>query len=124
MTAARFFITSPDTTTACWATAAGMGPAPAIALMNAIRAKDGNRVEQISKELLWANEPLELIFSAPEIFASYNIQVEKVRINAAGYSKCGPCRPPYNHIPEEYAVAARECGQRWASLQAKYSGRG
>lgn len=121
MTVANFFETSPGTTTACWATAAGMGPGPVLALMNALRAKDKASIDQISKELLWANEPLKSIFAAPEIFASYNIQIEKARINAAGYSKCGPCRPPYDHLPEEYAAAARDCGTRWATLQTKYA---
>lgn len=120
MTAATFFATSPDTTTACWATAAGMGPAPAIALMQAIHDKDSASVERIAKDLAWANETVKPIFGDPDIFASYNLQVEKARINAAGYCRCGPCRPPYNHIPEEYAAAAAECGRRWMSLHQRY----
>lgn len=120
MTAATFYAASPETTTGCWATAAGMGPAPAIALMRAIQARESASVERIDRELAWANEPLKPIIGDPEIFASYNIQIEKARINAAGYSQCGPCRPPYNHIPSDYLAAAAECGKRWRSLQQQY----
>ncbi|MEA2907751.1 MAG: trans-o-hydroxybenzylidenepyruvate hydratase-aldolase [Alphaproteobacteria bacterium] len=120
MTVHEFYAQAPATTTACWATAAGMGPSPAIALMNAILANDAAEVERIARELGWANEPLTPIIESPEIFASFNIQVEKTRINEAGYCRCGPIRPPYAHMPAEYEAAARECGRRWATLREKY----
>lgn len=120
MTVHEFQVQSPDTTTACWATAAGMGPSPAIALMNAILAKDMAGIERIARELAWANEPLKPIFENPEIFASYNIQVEKTRINEAGYCRCGPVRPPYGHMPSDYEAMAKECGRRWATLRDKF----
>ena len=120
MTAASFFSQSPETTTACWATAAGMGPSPVIALMRAIISGNKDLVERIATDISAANESLKKIFSDPDVFASYNIQVEKAKINAAGYARCGPCRPPYNHIPNEYLEAAKLCGQRWSVLQQKY----
>ena len=43
MTVAEFFKLSPEHTTACWATAAGMGPEPCVAIMNAVLAKDDRR---------------------------------------------------------------------------------
>jgi dihydrodipicolinate synthase/N-acetylneuraminate lyase len=107
---------SPETTTACWATAAGMGPAPSIALMKALKANDTQAVDQLVAAIAWANEPVMPLVMNPELFATYNIQVEKTRINAAGYSKCGPTRPPYADFPEEYASAAREGGERWATI--------
>ena len=41
---------------------------------------------------------------------------------AAGYSDCGPVRPPYQDFPEEHAAAARECGHRWAEVCKAYKG--
>ncbi len=116
----RFAQVSARTTTACWAPA--LGPRPSIALMNAILAGDMARAEAIAQDVEWAGEPVKIVTSSPEIFASYNIQLEKERINAAGYCNAGPVRPPYNVMPAEYVAAARECGQRWAQLAQKYGG--
>jgi dihydrodipicolinate synthase/N-acetylneuraminate lyase len=118
--ALRFAELSPDTTSACWATAASMGPRPAIALMDAILARDWPRAKAVDADLKWASEPVEGIIRNAELFASYNIQVEKIRIDAAGYSKAAPIRPPYNVVPAEIAEASRECGRRWAELVQKY----
>jgi trans-o-hydroxybenzylidenepyruvate hydratase-aldolase len=120
MTAADFYKTSPETTTAVWGTAAAMGPEPMVALMRAIQARDGERIGTVSADLVWAGEPVRPYFRDPDIFASYNLQLEKARINAAGYCNCGPCRPPYDHLPEEYREAARQCGERWRELRERY----
>jgi len=123
MTTATFYAAAPETTTACWATAATMGPAAIVALMDAVKTDDAERVAELHAALSEANQPVEAIFRDPEIFATYNTQVEKARINAAGYCASGPCRPPYNHLPEEYAEAAAECGRRWRELHLQYSAR-
>lgn len=120
MTIGNFYDVAPETTTACWATAAGMGPAPVIRLMHAYAGRDKAVIDTLIREIAEANAPLKFIFNDPEIFASYNIQLEKTRINAAGYCHSGPCRPPYNHFPKNYSDAAEECGRRWALLQKKY----
>lgn len=112
----EFHAISPETTTACWATAAAMGPQPAVAIMDAILKNDPPRIEKLAADIAWANEPVAWLIDKPEVFASYNIQLEKVRIEAAGYCKPGPIRPPYDVFPEEYAAGARECGRRWAEL--------
>lgn len=59
--------------------------------------------------------------SDPELFASYNIQVEKTRINSAGYCNAGPLRPPYDFFPEDYLRSSIECGERWKQIRTKYS---
>ncbi len=117
----RFLQIAPETTTACWATAASMGPAPALALMEAILAGDRGRAGQIDADIAWANETVKPLIADAQLFASYNIQIEKIRIDAAGYCRAGPVRPPYDLIPEKYAEAARECGRRWAQLVPKYT---
>lgn len=121
MTVQNFYALSPDTTTAFWATAAGMGPAALRELMNALNARNEDLIAQIAADIAWANEPVKPIFANPDIFAQTNIQVEKTRINAAGYCNAGPIRPPYDDLSEEYREASSACGKRWATLQAKYA---
>ncbi len=118
----QFHAISPETTTACWATAAGMNPAPAVALMEALHGGHAEATKDLVAAIAWANAPVNHIFNKPELFAHYNIQLEKTRINAAGYLQCGPTRPPYADFPEPYASQARECGQRWARVCAAYQG--
>jgi dihydrodipicolinate synthase/N-acetylneuraminate lyase len=122
MTVTDFFATSPESTTACWATSAAMGPVPVVALMDAMLNNKLDAMKEIDAALNWANDPVKPLIENPEAFASFNIQVEKTRINAAGYSRCGPMRPPYDYIPPDYEAASRECGHRWATLRKKYTG--
>lgn len=112
---------APETTTACWATAASMGPQPSLALIAAILERDEARVDAVAADIAWTLEPIESLIKAPEIFASYNIQVEKLRINAAGYCQSGPIRPPYAVVPDDIVAMSEECGRRWKSLCAKYA---
>jgi hypothetical protein len=75
----------------------------------------------VADDIAWAVEPHHTITGSQEIFASYNIQLEKILMGASGYCKTGPIRPPYNVMPEDFARAARESGQRFAKLREKYS---
>ena len=122
MSVKKFYNLSPQTTTACWATSAAMGPAPACAIMEAIQQKNSQAIETLAEAIDWAATPIHPIVTDAEVFASYNIQLEKLRINAAGYCKAGPMRPPYNYMPEEFKLAAEECGRRWALLCDNYQG--
>jgi hypothetical protein len=117
----KFFELSPASTTACWATAAAMGPAPSVAMARAIRDKDAARIKTVGADIKWANDPIHAVVENPDVFASYNIQVEKIRIEAAGYCKPGPIRPPYDYIPDDYRAASVECGRRWAELCKRYA---
>jgi trans-o-hydroxybenzylidenepyruvate hydratase-aldolase len=112
------FAIAPDSITACWATAAAMGPEPALAIMNAVRRGDQPEIARLAAAIRWANEPLDICFKDPEIFAKFNIQAEKTRINAAGYCNAGPFRPPYTEMPADYAAGAKECARRWNQLRA------
>nr|ART40134.1 K171 [uncultured bacterium] len=116
-----FYEISPETTTACWATAAAMGPSPSIAVMRAVRDRDNDRMKKVSADIAWANEPVKPMLENPELFASHNIQLEKHRIDAAGYCKPGPVRAPYDYMPPEHEKAARECGRRWAEICKRYA---
>src|SRR6516225_2087267 len=112
---------SPATTTACWSTAASMGPEPVLEQVRALLANDRAALQKIATDLAWAREPIAEITSNPELFSTYNIQMEKIRIQAAGYCKAGPIRPPYNVMPEHYAACARENARRWRQLCEKYA---
>jgi trans-o-hydroxybenzylidenepyruvate hydratase-aldolase len=112
---------SSETTTACWATSASMGPEPPIALMDAILAEDSVRAKAIADDIAWANAPTKSLSSNPDLFASYNIQMEKTRINSAGYCNAGPTRPPYDVFPDELRDGAIDVGVRWKQLRAKYA---
>lgn len=117
MVVSKFRAISADTTTSCWATAAAMGPEPCKAIIDAVLANNEVRIKHMDDRIAWCNAPIESIVSNPEVFASYNIQVEKARIAEAGYCKPGPSRPPYNVIPDDIAEASRECGRRWKALR-------
>jgi dihydrodipicolinate synthase/N-acetylneuraminate lyase len=122
MTLSHFFAESPATTTACWATAASMGPRPVVALLEAVARGDAHEVRRLADVLAWANETVKPIIGDKELFGMYTVQLEKTRINAAGYCNAGPLRPPYTEMPEAVRVAAQECGRRWALLQAQSEG--
>lgn len=111
---------APATTTSCWATAAAMNPAPSVALINAVNDGREADIQELKAAIDWANAPMMPMVADPEIFASYNLQVEKTRINTAGYSKCGPIRPPYHVFPEQFAEPSREAGRRWAQICAAF----
>jgi len=117
----KFAELSPATTTACWSTAASMGPEPVLVQMRALLAADNEALRAIAKDLAWAREPIAEIVGDPELFATYNIQMEKIRIQAAGYCKAGPIRPPYNIMPERYAEGAKQNARRWRQLCEKYA---
>ncbi|HEU4343324.1 MAG TPA: dihydrodipicolinate synthase family protein [Candidatus Binatia bacterium] len=110
---------SPETATTCWIPA--VGPQPALALMNALAERDTAKAKAVAADIAWAVEPDHEIVSSPEVFASYNIQLEKILMGASGYCKPGPIRPPYNVVPENIAQAARESGQRFGKLREKYA---
>jgi trans-o-hydroxybenzylidenepyruvate hydratase-aldolase len=120
----KFYELSPETTTACWSTAASMGPEPALAIMRAINGGRIDEARAIATDLAWAGRAVEDLVAQPELFAAYNIQVEKTRIASAGYCKPGPIRPPYQVFPEEYAALSRENGRRWKEIRAKYAALG
>lgn len=122
MSVHKFYELSPDTTTACWATSAAMGPAPARAIIEAILDKNGAAIDTLAAAIAWASAPIHGIVGDPAVMASYNIQLEKIRINAAGYCRSGPMRPPYDHMPDDFREAAEECGRRWKRLCETYLG--
>ncbi|WP_300011014.1 hypothetical protein [Pseudonocardia sp.] len=95
----EFYAVSPDAAQACWATSASMGPAPALAILQAAADHDVASISRLGADIAWAHEPLLGLLSDPAAFASYNIQLEKIRMETAGYCVPGPIRPPTRRCP-------------------------
>ena len=87
----------PDHITAIWATSVCMGPEPVVALMDAILARDDQRIGQIDEELKALPPPIPAGQMAA--FASYNAQAVKASTNAAGFMDAGtlPCTTQWEH---------------------------
>jgi hypothetical protein len=117
--AMAFYKAAPESLTAIWSTTSSMGPEPVMALMRAILAGDDKQMDLLAADLHHCSEPVRQITRNNELFAQVNIQMEKLRFEAAGYCKPGPIRPPYDWMPDDLAEASRECGRRWAALRKK-----
>jgi trans-o-hydroxybenzylidenepyruvate hydratase-aldolase len=113
----------PDQCTAFWSSGASCGPALALRLRDEVRAAkaggDWARAKKVADDIKTSLAPL---FPNGDIaeFGKFNIGLEKARIDAAGWMKAGPCRPPYHVIPESYLAGARKSGELWAELDRRY----
>ena len=116
----------PEFCTAFWSSGAVCGPNVAITLRDEVkRARqtgDWSRAKWVSDEMAKTAASLFPNGSFKE-FSMYNIGLEKERMNAAGWRKFGPIRPPYHLVPEPYLEGARESGRTWAELDRKLAGR-
>ncbi|MEA2936889.1 MAG: trans-o-hydroxybenzylidenepyruvate hydratase-aldolase, partial [Alphaproteobacteria bacterium] len=113
---------APEECTAFWSGGALCGPAVQIRLRDEVAAAktsgDWSAAKALSGEIGAASARLMPNGSFPE-FSKYNIGLEKARMNAAGWIKAGPCRPPYHLVPESYLEGARESGKMLAKLHAR-----
>lgn len=110
----------PEDVPACWSGDVSCGPAPVLALRDAIMGRDWSRAAAIQDEIGTALDPLFPRGSFEE-FSKYNIQIDRAEFDAAGYFRPGPARPPYTSCPDAYLEGGREVGRRWARLQSKYT---
>ncbi len=110
----------PDFIDAFWASGAVCGPAVATALRDEIaqakQTNDWTRAQQLTGGI---NESLRYLIPNGdfELFNKYNIGLEKARMDAGGWMKAGPLRPPYHLVPEQYLESAKVSGQKWAELE-------
>jgi trans-o-hydroxybenzylidenepyruvate hydratase-aldolase len=113
---------APDECTAFWSGGALCGPAVQIHLRDEVAAAkksaDWSAAKELSGAIAAASARLMPNGSFAE-FSRYNIGLEKARMNAAGWMKAGPCRPPYHVVPESYLEGARESGKMLAKLHAR-----
>jgi len=86
-----------------WSSTTACGPAPVLALRDALRQGRMDDARWLSTRLRWAHEPF-LVGQDFNEFAKYNVPLEKIRVNAAGYLNVGKCRPPYSEdlVPQQH----------------------
>jgi hypothetical protein len=108
----------PDRNPAAWSSSGSCGQLPVTMLRDAMSQENYEVVRELVKRV---TETQETFFpdGSREQFYMYNVPVEKIRYNAAGYINCGPSRRPYHNIPEEHAEGARIAGERWRELVAE-----
>lgn len=118
---------APDSVTAFWSSGAACGPTLAVRLRDAVnQAKDSGdwaAATELSDAIAKTVWPLIPGGNNFDEFNKYNIGLEKERINAGGWMKAGPCRPPYLFVPEEHMQGARISGSGWAALDRELSAR-
>lgn len=111
----------------CWSSTTACGPTPVLALRDALRDDRMADARWLTERLRWAHEPF-LVGQDFMEFSKYNVPLEKIRVNAAGYINVGKCRPPYTedlvpakHIEDTKAHIARY-QQITAEVAAKFGG--
>ncbi|MGH9110347.1 MAG: dihydrodipicolinate synthase family protein [Acidimicrobiales bacterium] len=92
-----------------WSSTTSCGPAPVLALRDALREGRFEDARWLTERLRWAHEPF-LVGQDFTEFSKYNIPLEKIRVNEAGYINVGPCRPPYTEdlVPEQHVQGTKE----------------
>ena len=110
----------PSDIRACWSGEVACGPAPLLALREAILTCDWDLAAKVHDDVASALRPLFPGGSFEE-FSRYNMQIDRAEFEAAGWISPGPLRPPYTSAPEAYLEGGRETGRRWAELQRRYS---
>lgn len=105
----------PEEAVGCWSSSALCGPEPVIALREALVANNIETARHLTKRIEWTYETFLARANFPE-FSKYNIALEKLRFDEAGYIKAGSPRSPFQTAPVEYLEGARETGRRWRQL--------
>ena len=115
---------APEEIVGFWSSGSLCGPAAPMRLRDEVvkakRMNDWSAARVIADKMAAADIGL---FPRGEFaeFAKYNIGLEKARMNAAGWLKAGPVRPPYHVVPQDYLDGAVRSGMAWARLHAEYS---
>lgn len=104
----------------CWSSAVCGGPAPIMALRDAIASQQFDEAQTISHEIGRLYEGI-IPNGNFALWHVDKIPFMKARFAAAGYLKPGPSLPPYQYITPERLEVARELGRRARALQNKYS---
>jgi dihydrodipicolinate synthase/N-acetylneuraminate lyase len=112
----------PEMSLGCWSSSALCGPEPALFLRDALERGDVDAARWLTNRVEWTYEPFLARKDFPE-FSKYNIPLEKVRFDEAGWIHAGPTRPPYHVVPEAYVEGARENGRRWRQVVDEVAGK-
>lgn len=111
----------PDRITAFWSSGSLCGPRPALALRDRVAEAKRTGNWAPAKEICDGINRCDIGFFPNGDFAEfskYNAGLEKARMDAAGWIKAGPCRPPYHVVPDEYLAGAQRSGRAYAEFNA------
>ena len=109
----------PDFVTTFWSSGAACGPEVTVHLRNLVDEAKANGDWSKAKAFSGKISPsMATLFPRGDHaeFAKYNVGLEKARIDAGGWMKAGPCRPPHHLTPEEFLAGARKSGEIWAEI--------
>lgn len=102
-----------------WGSSVNGGPAPLIALRDAIGERRMDDARTIAREIAWAYEDL-IPKGDHNAWHMDKIPFMKARYTASGYVNAGPALPPYHYLSPERTALARELGQRSGALHERY----
>ena len=106
----------------CWSSLVCGGPAPVMALRDALGGTRWSEAEALTREISHCYEGLIPNHNF-EAWHLDKVPFMKARFAAAGYLKPGPALPPYQFLSPERKKIADECGRRSRALQEKYRDR-
>lgn len=115
----------PDRIGAFWSSGALCGPATQIALRDRVASAKETGDWSAAKEVADAMRAADrTLFPRGEFseFSRFNVGLEKGRMDAAGWMRAGPPRPPYHVIPDDYLAGAAQSGRAFAELHRRYGG--
>jgi 4-(2-carboxyphenyl)-2-oxobut-3-enoate aldolase len=103
-----------------WSSTTAMGPGPVLELRDALQQGRMDDARWLTERLRWAHEPF-LVGQDFMEFAKYNIPLEKIRVNGAGYLNVGKCRPPYTEdlVPQEHVTTTDEHVKRYLQIRTE-----
>lgn len=114
----------PETATAFWSSSASCGPAPVVVLRERVaqakRDGDWSAAKTLHEQIGMAILPTICYGDFGE-FQMHNVALEKGRMDAAGWLKAGPNRPPHHVIPDRIRELGVAGGEAWRQLQTQYA---
>ncbi|MDX3969219.1 MAG: hypothetical protein QHD01_21845 [Bradyrhizobium sp.] len=114
----------PESVGSFWSSAAVSGPSTVIKLRDEVEIAKSSQDWYRAQEIAIAIREADRGFFPNDdfaVFSKFNVSLEKERMNAVGWIKAGPMRPPSCEVPAPYLAAARESGKAWATLHGRYS---
>lgn len=97
-----------------------MGPEPVMRLYDSIVGEDWQTAGAITRE---CNEIYDRFFEGMggfQVFLKYQVNAMHECVNAAGYARSGPARPPFTHVPEIVRTACRAHARDWRQLVERW----
>jgi dihydrodipicolinate synthase/N-acetylneuraminate lyase len=107
-----------------WSSTTAMGPDPVLHLRDALQQGRTDDARWLTERLRWAHEPFIVGQDFFE-FAKYNIPLEKIRVNKAGYINVGQSRVPYTEdlVPQAHWDSTAEHVERYRKIGAEIEAR-